>query len=465
MLPGVESFSWTTTRSRRIQHTSFLPLASSSSSSLEENGDETERMELVRQLQKTFYQSSPSTDDTNNNEEPRPRLETTTGRVLNLPLWRVGWVEVPGRANCLNVHEGHYTNMFEKILAGPQETWYFGHLHLPGGTTAARTREARFDLKTWREEMQDEKRFDETERSAVVGSLMRISDFRRLQDGRLVLLVHALERFVVDQVIQTFPYGMAHVQILPDLEDVLSNISNNSSNVYEDFGKEARAAAVRYSFQYHEYECDPIPLPLPKDTEYMASSDVFGSEIAKCLPFAFYAKDDSSLHQIQPELAVVLEEMNPHETETLPQKGPEALLEYRLQNDLILRNPPPLPGITSRTAQDINALETFVWLALEDFCRNTGFVLPLEILCLMPPHMDTYLDLEPPAVRISSQYPDIRRQRRLSYALPALIENTRLGAPFPMRQILLNTPTTQARLAAVLDRFEALNNALLGEFQ
>jgi hypothetical protein len=107
-----------------IQRTSVsfpLALSSPSSSSNEENEEE-RRMELVRQLQKTFYQSSTTDDE--------PYLEESTGRMCNLPLWRVGWVEVPGRANCLNVHEGHYTNMFEKLLASSLETKYFGHLHL-----------------------------------------------------------------------------------------------------------------------------------------------------------------------------------------------------------------------------------------------------------------------------------------------------------------------------------------------
>ncbi|KAL3921223.1 MAG: hypothetical protein SGARI_006734, partial [Bacillariaceae sp.] len=138
---------------------------------------EAERMAAVRSLQNSFYATTTEDDST-----PRPSLAASTGIMTNLPLWRVGWVEVPCRTNCLNVHEGHYTHMFETILRGPQP-WYFGHLHLPGGTKNIRSGESRFLLKNWRDEAQDEERFDIPIRSAVVGCLMQITDYRRLEDG------------------------------------------------------------------------------------------------------------------------------------------------------------------------------------------------------------------------------------------------------------------------------------------
>jgi Lon protease-like protein len=428
----LDAFAATTLSSFRKD----VSLTSSSSAD-----DEEKRMEMVRQLQNTFYASD---DD----DSPGVQLEESAGRMLNLPLWRVGWVEVPGRSNCLNVHEGHYTNMFEKILRG--DSWYFGHLHLPGGTKAARSNENRFQLKDWRQEVDDENRFDEKERSAVVGCLMRITDYRRLKDGRLILLVQGLERFVVDTVVESFPNGVAHVQLLPDIEDIPARDEN--------FGQVARAKAIRQSFDYHDYECDPIPLPLPKDTEYMSAQDVFGSEIAKCLPFCFFAKDDSMLDKIEPSVETEGDE------DDASFAGGQALLEHQLQGDLILRNPAPLPGVVRRKTQDLDALETLLWLELEGCCRNYKFTIPDEVLCLMPPQMD-YLDMEPAKHPLSAKYPAKRRQRRLSYAAPALIENTNIGSAIPTRQILLNAPGTRARLAAVLERLELLNNAVLGQFE
>jgi hypothetical protein len=60
------------------------------------------RMALVRSLQKSYYRSTNFT---------RPAVDPTTGIITDLPLWRVGWTELPGRSNMLNVHEPIYTNL------------------------------------------------------------------------------------------------------------------------------------------------------------------------------------------------------------------------------------------------------------------------------------------------------------------------------------------------------------------
>ena len=458
---------------RRIRHprdikTRDVKLLLASSSSSEE---EEKRMEMVRQLQNTFYlttdeegESTPSSTASSSS----PRLEESTGRMLNLPLWRVGWVEVPGRSNCLNVHEGHYTNMFEKIIRDENNpNNYFGHLHLPGGTKASRTGQTRFELKTWQEEIQDDSRFDKKERSAVIGCLMRITDYRRLNDGRLVLLVQAIERFVVDTVVEAFPNGLAHVQLLPDIEDTIV-LSSTKGKDDENFGKFRRAKAIRQAMQYHDYECDPIKLPLPENAEYMSAQDVFGSKIAKCLPFCFYNQDDSMLEDIA---GIKEEEENENLSNTPPTStsptsfsGGQPLLEYQLMADLILRDPPPLTGVTRRKTNDIDALEKLLWLALEDCCRNYQFTLPPEVLCLMPPDMD-YLAIEASQHPLSDKYPARRRQRRLSFSVPGLIENTPVGSAIVTRQLLLNAPGTRSRLLAVLERLEYLNNAVLGQFE
>jgi len=398
-------------------------------------------MEMVRSLQKTFYKSAED------EITARPELQKDTGVVTNLPLWRVGWVETPGRANCLNVHEGQYTHMFETILSQPKP-WYVGHLHLPGGFKMARTEEERYDLKTWRDEIDDEMRFKELGRSAVVGTMMRITDYRRMEDGRLILLVHAMERFVVDHIVQHFPYSVADVQILPDTE-VLPEGSD------ENFCKLARAAAVAESFQYHGYEYDQVLLPLPKNTDYLPTEGIPSSAISKVLPFAYYCPDDSSLDTVEKAEST---------KESSGFFGGQPPLEKILQNGSILTDPPFIPGPESvnRRLTDLNAIETLLWLALDDFCRCAGFVLPEEILCLMPLELN-YLDMDPPKQRLSPKYPVLRRQQRLSYLAPALLENLEIGAG--MRQAWLNTPSTKVRLAAVLERYELINSSMMGKFQ
>lgn len=104
----------------------FLPIAataalfSSDSSSSDDGGIEdfeSERMNIVRILQRSYYRDIP--DDMGNQtmmmldegeyaqSSKTTSFDRNTGKINNLPLWRVGWVETPGRRNCLNVHEMH----------------------------------------------------------------------------------------------------------------------------------------------------------------------------------------------------------------------------------------------------------------------------------------------------------------------------------------------------------------------
>jgi len=323
-----------------------------------------------------------------------------------------------------------------------------------------RTNQPRFDLKTWHEELDDDRRFEESERSAVVGCLMRITDYRRTMDGRLILLVHAMERFVVESIVQHFPYSIADCQILPDSEEMNMVIGDGAD---ENFTKRARAVAVVQSFQYHDYEYEKIQLPLPDNVDYLPPEGIPVSDIAKVLPFAYYSSDDTSLEKIQ-EVPVF---------SSGGFLGGDPPLEQKLKNGGILRDPVFIPGPQSenRRTTDIDVLETLLWLALDDFCRHTNFLLPEEILCLLPRGLDDSLDMESltQESRVSDNYPSRRRQRRLSYLAPVLLENFEIGATprtpaetgAGMRQTWLNTPSTQARLGAVLERYELINHSLM----
>lgn len=423
---------------------------------------ETERMELVRSLQNTFYRSSSSSsiaddDDDIGREQEAPHFSPKDGILSNLPLWRVGWVEVPGRSNILNVHEGHYTHMFETILrrGDDDEPKYFGHLYSPGGTKSSRTGERRFALKSWRDEVADPERWNDSgqQRSAVLGCLMRITDYRRLEDGRLILHVQALERFVVEQAMQEFPYAVAHVQILPDVEQLGELVQTNDEN----FAHLARGTAAKRALQYyHPYEFAKTKLPLPTD-EFMAADAVAGVAMAKLLPFAEYninmtldvtgATDDT--------------DSTKNETTTIDGfSGRTPLLESELERLLVFH------GSSVETYADADAdaegLEKLIWLALEELTRHTGFVLPKEIKRLLPPQMD-YLDFsersthlnESNSQPLSLQYPKTRRQARLSFTVPAIWEKPDQATA--IRQGLLQIPSTTARLAAVLHELKNIN--------
>ena len=478
--------------------------------------DEMKRMDIVRMLQRSYYRS----DDTNKTTttEPyksrRPALDVDTGRILNLPLWRVGWVETPGRRNCLNVHELQYTHMFETILSSTSDNddddngpppLYFGHLYLPGGTSSALSGEERYRLKTWREELMDIHRFEDytssstlavpdlksptVNRSAVIGCLMQILDHRRLDDGRLVILVQAVERFVVEEIVKTRPYAVANVQILLDKEELpweedYSKTSSNDgtkkqSTAMDDEGicKVIRRKAVAASFCYHEYEFDKQKLPggdgNGNKEMYLTKEDVPWIQISQLLPFAQYSSNDQCLVVANAMTAHIMDDAIFTDSNDIYVRSVNGDLpiEQELWNGGILWEPPRVLSTVDhgrRDDLDCDALETLLWLALEEFCRGTGFVLSHEVGCLMPPEMD-YLDFTTSkCLSLSMNYPKRRRQRRLSFLAPAIIENVVL----PMkgrRQIWLNAPSTAARLLDTLEWYDYLNNkiglGLMGEFE
>ncbi|KAL7551619.1 hypothetical protein ACHAWF_016579 [Thalassiosira exigua] len=462
---------------------------------------EAERMTLVRKLQESYYrEAAPDVDGaggaggsrTASAEASGARLDAAAGKVRNLPLWRVGWVEVPGRRNCLNVHEAQYTHMFETILSrgtddGPR---YFGHLYLPGGTKASASGQERYRLKTWREELADEARFEDhststtrsapevrtprVDRSAVVGCLMEVVDHRRMEDGRLTILVQALERFAVDEVVNERPYAVADVQILLDEEELPwergGRDERSSEDADEDFCAPLRGGAVAASFEHHRYEFDRPRLPTSGEG-YLADDDVPWLEIAKLLPFARYSSDETGLGAADDALAR-LDSSAPSRRSAdrdggTTSSGGEPPLERTLRSGGVLWDPQPLAtsgGAATRRAKELTCdeLEALLWLALDDFSRATGFDLPEEITCLLPPEID-YLDVRA-AERVSDDYPKLRRQKRLSYLAPALIEN--LEDPMKgMRQSWLNAPSIRARLAGALERYDCVNDKIMGRFE
>jgi hypothetical protein len=81
----------------------------------------------------------------------------------------------------------------------------------------------------------------------------------------------------------------------------------------------------------------------------------------------------------------------------------------------------------------------------------------MDYLDPVPPAVD-YVHVEDSVPKLSSKYPAYRRQKRLSYSLPALLENSRIGEG--MRQAYLDAPSTKARMEAVVEGFEHINASL-----
>ena len=57
-------------------------------------------------------------------------------------------------------------------------------------------------------------------RSVVVGCLMQILNHWRMGNRRLIVLIQALERFVVKENVNTRPYAVTNVQILLNKEEL-----------------------------------------------------------------------------------------------------------------------------------------------------------------------------------------------------------------------------------------------------
>ena len=238
------------------------------------------RMKLVRQLQKSFYkdEEGPTLSVAAMETSSSQSSSTDATIISNLPLWRVQWTELPGSQNVLNVHVPHYTNMFQKILKGKSREWgddgsddgsdddsqddadvqhhYFGHIFLPGGSE-------NLDDPSYALQVGD------------IGTLMTISDARQQSDGRLTLIVQALERFEIRRVERSHsPYAIADVAILPDSEHLLdvaglkitiddagiaapidnASTSTNNSDSDSDSDKQIRALAVSEAFANHPFE-------------------------------------------------------------------------------------------------------------------------------------------------------------------------------------------------------------------
>jgi hypothetical protein len=218
-------------------------------------------MEQVRWLQRSFYTTSTSFMD--NPNQATCQLQSSTGRLLQLPLWRDAQWYVPGRSNVLEISDPVYTHMFESILYKPQP-WCFGHLYLQPQDQQQAQLHIWKDLSTSSDAVVSPSSTSSSSTAAapapaVLGCLMHIADFRRMADGRLLLLVHALERFVVTDIVRQLPYAIVHAQILPDTEEIdplLLDVLHHPG-ITENTLREPRAMAVLESVNFHPYEYDP----------------------------------------------------------------------------------------------------------------------------------------------------------------------------------------------------------------
>ena len=473
----------------------------------EERRRQQRRMELVRSLQTQFY-ASASSGNLTAREEDVSSLATggqevdpvDDGVLRNVPLWQVDFVEVPGRTNVWNVHEAQYTHMLESIVRR-DAPWYVGHLYRPkepsaSTTTTAPTRRRRdkgsSGLTPWRDTSAA------NDNSDVLGTLLRIVDYRRMDDGRLLVLVQALERFVVSRIVQELPFVVADLQILPDVEEVDDDNSGDGSlGDWTEVRREtpdvtaARTLAVRESFEkWHRYEFEQTLLPLPLQHEDLRADQVVGGALAKVLPYAPFSSVVNVDHLLRQTLEVNVGEVEvPNKvTSTMEDSKampPDRTLEWQLWERGILRHPSPASLDPALLALSSPELERRVWLALNEYLRHTKQPVSPILLGFLPHNLtwptsasnDNDDDdaaaspspflleqvaqslesstLKSKFVRLSPLYPALRRRKRLSYTLPALLEHRGgdRAAVHDLRRQLLAIPSTRVRLAYVLQLF------------
>lgn len=390
----------------------YQPLQSSRSDEPSENSsstfeeDEQRRMALVRMIQANFYREQ---------EEPKEEVDEAVGLWRELPIWRVPWVELPGRTNVLNVHEAYYTNMFEKLLRTSQkDEHYFGHVYMEKHTKFQKN-----PLCDWHHH---------TESSPCLGTLMRITDYQRLPNGRLLLLVQAMERFAVTEVHQNLPYGIANVQLLPDLDDT-----------------QERTQLLQQAQCWRSYEFE--------DTKF-ASRELVGSVLAQVLPYA--AMDPTQI----PTEAIM---WPPTQQDTTVPKSTtntnDTLEQQLLEKGILKRSDEPSKASTDE-------LELQLWWAINDYLLTSKTPVSPILLGLLPPNVEWEPDfvLKDIGQKLQSSpyrhkytpvcelYPKNLRQRRLSYHAAHLCKDQD-------RQELLAMGSTHMRLQTVLWKLETYNRS------
>lgn len=464
--------------------------------------DEMRRMLDVRAVQNMFY-SSESTDDDDSTVETSPRLGEY-GIYHNLPLWRkrLAITELPGRSLLGFVNDPSNTHMFETLLrskpeSGPanedKKSMYFGQLRLdtedgvnadaasPTSTTSQAT-EMNAPLHSWKDRINDDN-------VVVIGTLMRINDHIRLDDGRLMLLLHAIERFVVVRPKRRLPYPVADVMILPD-EDELSIVSD----------PEGLGLAVDDSLRrWKEYEYDnsirfPIERDGADDSRIMPLSEVLsaggGDVLGSLMPFAPYAshdvKEEGSFAIYNDSRQTVIDGIeNEFVLPTFSELVEGGVI--REVNSFLLQTANNAKGIPSA-----DEIERDLWILIDEYVHLKGVVnvFPKHLLSLLPrgdivwPEAFTLHNLASvysgialsdkesgmsgsvePFARVADRtdYPNQRRQKRLSYACTALLVGHGPIKKHPllnrsMRRTLLEIPSTRGRLWAARELFEAYNS-------
>ena len=437
-LPASSKIATTQNRAYRYYGRQIrLPL-SSGGGSINPNDFETpqereERMKLVQQIQKSFY----SQDDEDlvvavSNDDDPTILE-------NVPLWRVQWTELPGYQNILNCHVPHYTHMFHRILSNKSRPWLFGHVFLPGGSENLNNPIYRLPLKDGGggggdDDDNDLNKNDSPSQATLIGTLMQVSDYQQLPDGRLALIVQALERFQILHATQSVPYAIATIQLKPDLEakTTTTTAASEASTLEQQAARENEEwrnwEFRRTSWEEVSSEAASGRRGVSPLVNYDGS--YFPNELLLSLPYEGSTLDDRVIASLEHEVWVALDRM--------------ISLLARINPGLRIPVPSQLLGLLPVNES---------W--------PKGFQLEQHAAQLQKNNARIGTSTKSPFVRISENvsYPVRRRAARLSYVIWIILDSIALPGS-PSRQELLEETSIAKRLKMAHTQLEAVTNSL-----
>jgi hypothetical protein len=252
--------------------------------------------------------------------------------------------------------------------------------------------------------------------TSVIGTLMKVNDYRRMNDGKLILYVQGIERFVINHVHQIVPYGIVQVQLIPDIEELQFTASTatgmiptqntNLSTEATVHPKRAIAIVTESWKKWFPYEYSSmIGLPIPpvsnstSTKSTLSMSDIVGCALAKVVPFVPF--DPTQYPKLVSEQSSTTETINNNQwvqqSCTSTDIGNEKLVPYSnakqqsiearlLQAGILLeeeiRNEIPL---SIHNVDSIDEIETRLWIVLNQYYMKSNTAISPFILGILPP--------------------------------------------------------------------------------
>ena len=412
------------------------------------------RMELVREIQKTFY------------AEEILRMHSQYGLFENMPLWRDDRVELPGFQHVINATDAEWSHFIYQIVSGPKP-WYYGHVYLPGGADNRANPNFRLEPMS---------------QAPMTGTLMQISDYHTTsEDGSLQVVVQALGRVLVSDVLRHAPpYPIATVELLPDEELVQAKyreaqllLSTHDFALNDNARGAACAGAVEEAAQWRDYE-------FPQESSLADGS----SSTSSLSPVSnFNETTNASTSAVSQNAATTAMEEYLSQPPIDMHQG-----ECSLGDD----NDGDDNDESTSLLESALHLEREVWMELDKLARmaervfperyKTIWPIPPQVLGLLPAPpirpWPRFFQLAKFAYRMSrlsklsgnrkirfSQaqkgYPAHRRIRRFSYVVWVLLDSFDYQDDSISKQDILEMDSTTERLLAAKKRVQRINKELL----